>query len=782
MRIIQQLRHWQFRREEGPVQEVTVPHDWAIAGPFDRENDNQHTRVLQDGETQESEHNGRTGGLPHTGHGEYRRTLAGPSAPGRRVFLTFEGAMSHAQVHINGQKAYSRNFGYSTFTFDATPFLRPGGNELSVTLDNPPNASRWYPGAGLFRPVWRIETDAIHFDEYTPHLEFLPMAGQLRLRGRLVNHTARRTGVTMHFSSPLFDARTVERTISPDGTDFDEVFDLNPFECWSPETPALYPVTVGVQCGDARDEVTLRTGLRTIEFNAEQGLLVNGTHTKINGVCLHHDLGPLGAAFNLAAARRQLLILKEMGCNAIRTSHNPPAPGLLDLCDELGFMVMDEAFDVWRFPKVANDYSRHFDDDSELDLSTLVCRDRNHPCVILWSIGNELTELSGPEMNGAQTAARLVSIVKKHDRTRPVTAGMDRCEAAIESGIPQELDIPGWNYRPQKYAAFHQLFPHVPVLGSETMSSVSSRGVYYFPATEYVNARHPRRPEHNRLQCSSYALDCGGPWCQTPEAEFIAQDQNGFVAGQFIWTGFDYLGEPTPYITEWPTRSSYFGLVDLVGLPKDIYYLLQSQWTEEPMMHIVPHHWNWQAGQKLDIHLFTNCDEAELFVNGRSLGRQGRFPASGVLAERYRIIWHGVEWEPGSIRAVGYRSGVQCAEESLQTAGAPAKLRLASRRTVCSADGEDMLFATVEAVDSRDVPCPDADCLVRFHLTGSASMAIAAADAGNAASTEPFPLPECSLFSGKAVVYLKSTGSSGRCTLHAESAGLSPAALELAAE
>lgn len=784
MRKIEQLKHWQFHRDNLPEEAVAVPHDWAIYGPFDRGNDRQLVRIVQDGEEHASEHNGRTGGLPHVGHGEYRCRIAGASVPGNRVYLDFDGVMSHAKVYVNGQLAGSRNYGYSSFRVDATDFLHDGeDNELLVTVDNPPDASRWYPGAGIYRRVQRIETAAVHFAQYTPWVEFLPEAGQIRVSGRLENHAAISGGADsarIAFKSPLFDDRVISLPLEADGAQFCEMFELKSFELWDVESPALYEVMLSLDSEAGGDEVVVRTGLRMLKFDGDRGFFLNGRRTPIQGVCLHHDLGPLGAAFNRAAARRQLEIMRQMGCNAIRTSHNPPAPELLDLCDEMGFLVMDEAFDMWRNPKIKNDYSRHFDDDSELDLSTLVLRDRNHPSVILWSIGNEVPEIRLPICDGAETAARLTAIVKRYDASRPVTAAFDNGMMAVEKGLAAEVDIPGWNYHPFRYAHFHRLFPHVPVLGSETLSTLSSRGVYYFPADEYVYGRSPRRQEHDELQCSSYCLDLC-PWCQTADAEQLGQEEGDYVMGQFIWTGFDYLGEPTPYNAEWPARSSYFGCVDLVGLPKELFYLMQSLWTDKPMVHICPSHWNWERGQKLDIHVFTNCEQAELYINGCPVpgGARGRMIGSSNLAERYRIIWRDVEWRQGQIRAVGYgRDGIRRAEDAIFTADVPVRLSLETGRANCHADGEDMVFVTVGVTDKAGVPYPHAANCVSFTLEGE-SLRLVAADGGNAASVEPFQTPECTLFSGKAVVYLRSTGKAGTTLLRATAEGLQDASIEL---
>lgn len=772
MRKIEKLRHWEFRKDEAAPEMVTVPHDWAITGPFDRNNDRQLIRIEQDGETEETEHNGRTAGLPYAGKGEYHRLIKGPEAPGHRVFLDFDGVMSHAQIQINGQFAGGCNYGYSSFRIDITPLLTPGTNRLAVAVENYSQSSRWYPGAGIYRSVYRVETDPVYFEYQSLHCCWTDETKELLLEGSIADPDRHGGSAEVSLESPLFPSLRLSVKLAADINPFSVRVKLRPHQKWDVDSPVLYSIVFRLNCGIFQDEKTIRYGIRTFQFTPEHGFILNGRRVKINGVCLHHDLGPLGAAFNRAAAERQLLILREMGCNAIRTSHNPPAPDLLELCDEHGFLVMDEAFDVWHTGKLPNDYSTHFDADSEKDLTAMILRDRNHPCVILWSIGNEVSEIRDSKLNGRQIAHRLTEIVHKLDPERPVTAGFDCCEKAIDNGLAAEVDIPAWNYRPQKYAEFHRRFPAVPVLGSETLSTVSSRGIYYFPAYEYVSDRQPQRPEHDKLQCSSYCLDTRS--CSTtPEAEFLAQDAAEYVAGQFIWTGVDYLGEPSPYNEEWLARSSYFGCIDLVGLPKDLFYLVQSQWrkNELDMVHIVPHHWNWRSGMILDIHVFSSCEEVELLVNGHSLGCRTPLGASGILAERYRFIWHGVRWRPGEIRAVGFRAQRRCAEEILHTAEDPFMLKLHSARTHCSADGEDMVFATVSVLDAAGNPCPNAAPHVRFQTEGG-SLVIVAADGGNAASLEPFHTPECTLFSGMAVIYLRSTGSLGKTVLRAESDGL----------
>ena len=780
MRTSENLKYWSFQKENGPWEQVTVPHDWAIGGPFDRSNDNQQTLIVQDGETEVTEHNGRTGGLPHVGKGVYRCEIAGPQAPGRQVFLVFDGVMSHAEVYLNGSLAGKRNYGYSSFRIEAAKWLHPGKNTLEVRAENLPESSRWYPGAGIYRRVQRIETDPIHFAHWGVRAQYLPETESLLLTAEIRNRTGHPTEARISIRSELFSPVEEISPIPDDKLIFRKVVPLLPHRKWSIDDPVLYAIEFKISSGTFSDEETFRFGIRNAVFDAEKGFFLNGKSVKLNGVCMHHDLGPLGAAFNRAAAKRQLELLRQMGCNAIRTSHNPPAPELLDLCDEMGFLVMDEAFDCWRRGKLKNDYHNYFDSDSETDLGDLVRRDCNHPSVILWSIGNEVKEIYTPDGDGPQIAQRLTDLVHSLDPSRPVSMGLNLNPEQLKTAmsIQEHVDIPGWNYQPQRYAFFKRHYQDKPMIGSETMSTVSSRGIYYFPAREYVYGSDAPR-NTGELQCSSYALDTM-PWATIPETEIIAQQESDFIAGQFIWTGFDYLGEPSPYNREWSARSSYFGCIDLVGLPKDLFFLMQSCWTAEPMVHIVPHHWNWNENDHLDLHVFSNCDAVELFLNGKSLGRKSRRPKSSELYRRIRFIWENVQWEPGTLKAVGFRGEEPCSEEILKTAGKPSVLKLETNRTECAADGDDMLFVTVSVTDRDSVFCATDRSFVKFRLEGD-SLEIAAADAGNAASVEVFRTPECTLFSGMAVVYLRSTGKPGTSVLHAEGNGLRSASISLSA-
>ena len=522
-----------------------------------------------------------------------------------------------------------------------------------------------------------------------------------------------------------------------------------------------------------------RSAYAPFKFDKAKGFLLNGQAMKLQGVCLHHDLGALGTAVNRRATERQLQIMKGMGVNAIRTSHNPPSPELLDLCDRLGLLVMDEAFDMWRQPKVKNGYSKYFDEWHQKDLRDLIRRDRNHPSVIMWSIGNEIPEQSST--NGWEMAKQLTSISHEEDPTRPTTSAFDQWPAAVTKGMAAQVDLPGFNYKPTHYAEVLRDHPDWMILGAETASTVSSRGVYHLPIEKYQ--------KHPSLQLTSY--DVIVPfWASLPDVEFDAQDKLPQVLGEFIWTGFDYLGEPTPYFlgkspNDWPSRSSYFGAVDLAGFPKDRYYLYKSRWTNDPLVHVLPH-WNWPGmeGKQIPVMAYTNCDEVELFVNGKSLGRKKRFSEpvtlptkDGTFASKYRLMWNAT-YEPGSLKLVGYKGGKQAAVDEVRTAGAPARIELLADRRTIRGDGEDLSFITVKILDAKGVFCPLADNLVRFQVNGPGR--IAAVDNGNPASVEPFQADHRKAFNGLALLIVRSIrGASGSIRVTATSEGLAAAQSEV---
>ncbi|MCK4749506.1 MAG: DUF4982 domain-containing protein, partial [Bacteroidales bacterium] len=607
---------------------VIVPHDWAISGEFDASIDQQEIRVMEDGERIPKMRTGGTGGLPHVGIGWYRKEIHIPNLySNKSVFIEFDGAMSHARVYLNGTFVGEWPYGYASFGFELTPHVKFGeSNILAVRLENKPNSSRWYPGAGIYRNVRLVITDLVHVKQWGTYLTTPDISdgkGTVQLASTILNGTgtAKKVKVETQILTP---DGVVTAEVSSDAEINEETLVMQSVivpepELWSVETPVLYTaITRILENGRELDRYSTPFGFRYFKFTNNNGFLLNGERVQLNGVCLHHDLGPLGAAVNLSSLRHRMELLQEMGCNSIRTSHNPPAPEMLELADEMGFLVIDEAFDEWKYPKCDNGYSSLWDEWAEKDMTALIHRDRNHPSVIMWSIGNEIREqdIEG----GAEYCQFLVDICKREDPTRPTTAGFNQWEQAIENGFADIVDVAGWNYKPQHYHFIHNKFPHWKMYASETASTVSSRGEYFFPAEEKIH--YTREPFH------SNSFDMEFPrWATSPDREFAAQDSFKYIAGEYVWTGFDYLGEPTPYNIEWPSRSSYFGIIDLCGIPKDRFYLYQSKWTDKEVLHLLPH-WNWESGQNVSVHCYTSFDRGELFLNGKSMGIREKDPTS----------------------------------------------------------------------------------------------------------------------------------------------------------
>jgi beta-galactosidase len=767
---------------------LDLPHDWGVEGPF------------------KQEYPGETGKLPWWGVGWYRKHFDVPAGDrGKQIYLSVDGAMSYATVWLNGRFVGGWPYGYASFQLDLTPFVEYGaGNVVAVRLDNPPDSSRWYPGGGIYRNVWLEKTAPVrvaHRGTFVTAHEVTPQSATVSVRFTLDNDSGAEANVKV--TTRLYEltpggarsARPVAATNPssfklPAGSrsGFNAGARVAGPKLWSPQRPSLYAaVTTVEQGGKTVDVYETVFGIRTVKFDAARGLLVNGEVVEIKGVCNHHDLGALGAAVNRRALERQLEIMKEMGVNAIRTSHNPPAPELLELTDRMGFLVMDEAFDAWRRPKKKNDYHLLFDDWHEKDLRALVRRDRNHPSVILWSTGNEISEQGTPE--GHKLSERLSRIVREEDPTRPVTAGANHVGAGY-NGFQKTLDVFGYNYKPQEYAKFREKNPGIPLYGSETSSTVSSRGEYFFPVEE------DKDRGKSDFQVSSYDL-YAPRWATTPDAEFKAQDEHPSVAGEFVWTGFDYLGEPTPYNADAsnllnftdpaaqarmneelkalgkirvPSRSSYFGIVDLAGFRKDRFYIYQARWRPElPMAHLLPH-WNWpgREGQTTPVHVYTSGDEAELFLNGRSLGRKRRG------AQQYRLRWDDVKYEPGEVRVVAYREGKRWAEDVVRTTGPAARLTLKADRPEIAADGSDLSFVTVSVADAAGLTVPRAKNRVQFEVTGPGE--IVAVDNGDATSHESFRSKERAAYNGLCLVVVRSTaGAAGRIRLRAYAEGLKSA-------
>ncbi|WP_020214561.1 DUF4982 domain-containing protein [Flavobacterium rivuli] len=753
-------------------QTVTVPHDWAIYGPFDKKWDMQKVAIVQNGETEASEKTGRTGALPHIGTGWYRNTFTLPQFKvGKKALLVFDGAMSEPQVYLNGKKIGQWGYGYSYFYIDITNDIIAGKeNILAVKLTNKEYSSRWYPGAGLYRNVSIVVKEPESFEQWGTYIT-TPV---ITKSAATINIKAKATGNTIYMVTTIKDAKG---KVVATGTTKD--FATKGFEqnitvanpnLWSPETPYLYTATTQLFADSTlKDEEITKFGIREIKYEANKGFSLNGKITKFKGVCLHHDLGPLGTAVNKAAMRRQLTILKDLGCNAIRSSHNMPSFEQLELADEMGFMFLAESFDEWVKPKVENGYHRFFDEYAEKDLVNLIRATRNHPCIVMWSSGNEVPDQYGAE--GIVRAKFLQDIFHREDPTRPVTVGMDQVKQTMQSGFGSVLDIPGLNYRVHLYEEAYKSFPQGFILGSETASTVSSRGIYKFPVVQ------AKEKQYDDLQCSSYDLEACS-WSNVPDEDFVLQDDKPWVIGEFVWTGFDYLGEPTPYDEKWPSRSSYFGMADLAGIPKDRFYLYRSRWNKEAeTLHILPH-WNWEGreGQTTPVFVYTNYDSAELFVNGKSMGIQKKSNASPQ--NRYRLMWMDVKYEPGTLKVVALdKNGKAVAQEEVKTAGAPYKIVLNPDRETITADGEDISFITVSVVDKNGLPCPTATNQLDFTVTGAGTYR--AACNGDATSLEIFHEPTMKLFSGKLVVLVKATDKPGDIKLEVKGDGLQSGVVNL---
>lgn len=744
---------------------VTVPHDWAIYGPFDKEIDKQVVKIEQNNENVATEKTGRTGALPFIGVAWYRTTLDLPQfTKNQQALLAFDGAMSNAEVFVNGIKVGNRPYGYSYFYFDISDYIQTGKqNVIAVRLENYSFSSRWYPGAGLHRKVQVIVKDQVNFKHWG-HFITTPFISDDLAK---VNIRSQVQGENVRIITSIKDANgkvVAENSTSEKfGDEIEQNLAVKNPNLWSPENPYLYTAELKLYQADIfKDTEVVRFGIREIEYTAAKGFELNGQVTKFKGVCLHHDLGPIGIAINKAALKRQLTILKDLGCNAIRSSHNMPSLEQLELCDEMGFLFLAESFDEWKKPKVQNGYNLYFDEWAEQDVVNLVRATRNHPCIVMWSAGNEVPDQWGSE--GVKRAKWLQDIFHREDPTRPVTVGMDQVKAVMESGFGALLDIPGLNYRVNLYDEAFEKFPQGFILGAETASTVSSRGVYKFPVVSEAEKKYPD------LQCSSYDLEyCS--WSNIPEVDFVQQDDKPWVIGEFVWTGFDYLGEPTPYDNFWPSRSSYFGISDLAGLPKDRYYLYRSRWnTEDETLHLLPH-WNWEGreGETTPVFVYTNYNSAELFLNGKSQGVQKKSDES--MLKRYRLMWMDVKYEPGTLKVVAYNDqGKAVAEETIVTAGKPHHIKLEADRQSITANGEDLSYVTATVVDKQGNPCPTATNRLNFKVAGNGKYR--AACNGDATSLELFHQPSMKVFNGKLVVLVQSSNLAGNIQLTVSGDGL----------
>ncbi len=784
---------WTFFNDKAPGAEqpnfddsnwrkLNLPHDWAIEGPFDEK------------------YNARAGGLPFHGTGWYRKTFKVPAtAKGKVVRIDFEGAMYNAHVWVNGKLVGNRPYGYIGFEFDISNYLNYGEQEnvIAVRLTPEDLSSRWYPGAGIYRSVWLKIDEPVHVQQWGVYITTPTVTEKIAViqNETTINNKSNQDAlveVTQEYFDPngssvgkVAEQITVKAGKSATSALYHKI--KNP-KRWDIYQPNLYKaVTTITKNGKVIDQEENTIGLRSIAYTKD-GFFLNNKKVRFNGVCLHHDNGALGAAVYKRADERKLQIMKDMGVNAIRTSHNPPSREFLEVCDELGLVVLDEAFDVWKMEKVPNGYNKFFEEWAERDIKDMVRRDRNHPSVIMWSIGNEIIEQKDKK-NGWKVAKMLHDYCVEIDPTRPTTAGFNNYRGPYDNNMAQQVQIAGANYKPSMYSELRSMYPEMPLYGSETSSCTSSRGVYHLPIKKYKT--------HESLHVTSYDL-IGPPWAYPPDIEFHFQEQNPSVMGEFIWTGFDYLGEPTPYggkdnstngywNGDWPSHSSYFGAVDLCGFPKDRFFLYQSQWTTKPMIHLLPH-WNWKGmeGQTIPVYCYTNLDAAELFVNGKSMGKKVKGKDLTTLKidflrykpktfdSKYRLSWE-VPYKAGNIKVVGYKNGKVVKEEQIFTAGKPAKISLSVDRTEIDADGRDLAYVTVRIEDKNGNLCPNADNLVNFSVKGAGELV--AVDNGNQISVESFQADHRKAFSGMCLAVLKSSKESGTIRLKAKSKSLKSATI-----
>jgi beta-galactosidase len=751
--------------DDSSWEKVNLPHDWAIKGPFNEQE------------------NGSTGKLPWRGEGWYRNTFTLSSEDqGKVVYIKFDGVMSSPQIFVNGEPAGKWDYGYSSFYLDISDFVKYGQeNGIAVYVDNRKHDSRWYPGAGIYRKVEMMTTEKVHEEIWGTYITTPVVSrsyAEMRILSNVWNKDSEDKKVTVEavlVSPEGFEIKTVasrQRTL-PAGSlfQFDNWMTVVRPQIWDVDHPVLYSIkTKVIVDGKVVDSNETPFGFRSFEFTSDDGFHLNGRRLQLRGVNLHHDHGPLGAAFNKRSMERKLEILKEMGCNAVRTSHNICAPELIELCDKMGLLVFNEAFD--KYDKKADIFeATDFYEFGERVIKNFVLRDRNNPSVFIWSVGNEMGDIQSNSNFGLQRLAAMVGFVRKYDITRPVTMACDQ-ESNAHWRHFDYYDVHAWNYG-QRWETARKLDPSKSVIISESASTVSTRGFYELPL--------PEKPTDfsQSNQVSSYDLHAPS-WAEVCDDDFMWQENDKYIAGEFVWTGFDYLGEPTPYYS---SRSSYFGIVDLCGIPKDRYYLYQSYWRpEKDLIHILPH-WNWPGheGEKVPVFVYTNGDEAELFLNGKSLGKQSKKPKSEISTERYRLMWHDVVYEAGELKAVAYRAGKVIGEKVLRTAGEAYTLKLTPDRSRLKASGEDLSFILVEACDKNGNLCPLADYMINFELKGPGE--IAGVGNGNPQSHEPFVAPYRKLFNGKAMLIVRTiTNKPGKITVEASAEGLKPAKTSLTSE
>ncbi|MCB9277072.1 MAG: glycoside hydrolase family 2 protein [Lewinellaceae bacterium] len=754
-------------------QTVSVPHDWAIAGPF-----------ILDGD-------GSTGKLPWKGEGWYRRSLDIPaSMAGKRLYLIFDGVMAFPKVYVNGKLAGQWDYGYNSFYLDITDLVSPGkANLLAVHADTRQHDSRWYPGAGLYRKVQLLAVNPVHIGVWGTYITtpiVKPHYADVRIQATVYNYSGSSDTIRLiqEIASPegkiVARGETAGLARSGQSKMLEATLTLINPSRWDIDNPVLYEARTTVFLGGkAVDQYTTPFGVRTMQFTADNGFFLNDRRVQLQGVNLHHDHGPLGAAFYPRAMERQLEIMKAMGVNAIRNSHNVAAPELADLCDRMGLLLFDEAFDKYD-AKADITEETDFEEFAHRNMRNFVMRDRNHPSVFIWSVGNEIGDVQWNQNNGFDRLHTMVNYVDKYDHTRPTTLVNDGWESAKLRHFDY-YDVHSWNYS-RRYRLARQMAPDKPVIISESASTVSTRGFYEFPLPE-------KKTDFTRsLQVSSYDLNTPW-WAEVPDDDFMWQQEEPYIAGEFVWTGFDYLGEPTPYDNNYTaavgmapsqaSRSSYFGIVDLVGIPKDRFYLYKSYWKQdEATVHILPH-WNWpdRLGQNVPVFVYTNGDCAELFLNGKSLGMQCKNPKSDSSIERFRLMWREVAYEPGELRAVAYKEGRKLGEAFVRTAGKPARLKLTADRAAITAGGLDLSYIQIEALDQDGNPAPLADNKVQITIEGAGSLA--GAGNGNPQSFDPFQDEEVSLFYGKAMAIVRSGAKAGKITVKVQAKGLQEDAIEL---
>ncbi|MCQ2229064.1 MAG: DUF4982 domain-containing protein [Bacteroidales bacterium] len=798
-------KEWRFQLIDSTLNEIDIekedyddnewrvldlPHDWAIEGDFS-----------------ESNPSGTGGGALPGGLGWYRKTFDVTSEDlEKQVFITFDGIYMNSTIYINGEKIGHRPYGYATAQYNLTPHLHKGENTIAVRVDNTeqPN-SRWYSGCGIYRNVWLTKTNDIHIDNWGTYVT-TPLVNSVKahVNAEITIVSNRAFNTDIKIISNIIDAKgkcvaTTKNTINIENQSkrtITQSIDLNKPHLWNIDDPYRYKLVSKIyENGTLIDEYTTVFGVRNFYFDADQGFILNNKNIKINGVCMHHDLGCLGAAINKRAIERQLEILKKMGCNGIRCSHNPPAPELLDLCDSMGFIVMDEAFDMWRKKKTAHDYARYFNEWHEKDLTDLIMRDRNHPSIFMWSIGNEVLEqwtdanadtldIAAANLllnmkrddstlaNGEEASVnsllcmKLCDMVHKLDPTRPVTAGNNEPNPNNHLFKAGTLDIIGFNYHDAWFEDVPKNFPHKPFIVTESVSGLMTRGYYRMPSgRNFVWPERWDKPFYDQsFACSSYD-NCHVPWGNSHENTLKIVKKNKFISGQYIWTGFDYIGEPTPY--GWPARSSYFGVIDLAGFPKDIYYMYQSEWTnDKPVLHLFPH-WNWKDGEDVDIWCYYNqADEVELYLNGESMGIQRKDTTT------LHALWN-LEFKRGELRAVSRKGGKVIKEQVIRSAGRPAQIRMTPDRERIRANGEDLSFITVEVLDKNGNLCPTAENDIHFEIEGTGF--IAGVDNGSPISMERFKDNHRKAFYGKCLVVVQSNGDIGNIRIVANADGLSSA-------